>query len=783
MKVCPICHKHYHTGSACPEDGATLVVENVKDPLVGTIIKDNYRIDSLLGEGGMSKVYLATQLTLKRKVALKVVRSDMQSTKEFIQLFLREARTASQINHPNVISVIDFGNTAEGMTYLVTEFLAGKELDETMGEEKGMSKQGILALMKQICSGLSAAHQQGIVHRDLKPSNIMIAKLSDGTKAVKILDFGISKPLMEQESEYTRAGMVMGTPGYLSPEQILGSREIDTRADIYSMGALLYYLVSGRKPFQGQTQEIVMHRQTKEAPDPIAASDVKDPKTLCFVPAIHKAMAIEPDKRYPDIRMFFNDLLRLAKKGVDPAASEPDKTVLAPTLPFAKKAEEPTRASPALAGTGPVPQAPVEPPQKPSGKKFTKWLAGSVAFVCIALAAALFLHPPWQERIKDLWVDITAGGINERGVHSDRLLLGMSAPFKGPAREIGRAMHIGIEARIQEVNAQGGIHSRLIELQALDDAYNPDLTVTNVDGFIDPENGVFAMLGNVGTANARAVLPHVLESKLLLFGAFSGAEVLRKEPPDRYVFNYRASYAEETAAIIEHFVEVRKLNPEHIAVFTQFDEHGSDSLEGVKRALRKYGVDAEDIVIAEYPRNSSQVDGAVQTVMENRPKIEGIVLVGTPTASALFAVKLKKAGFAPLMASISFVGSKALADNFQALGPEFGDGLLISQVVPMVNSYASIVLKYREALERYFPSEEPGFISLEGYIAATILLEAIAQTGRQLTTEKLVDRLHQITNQDIGIGDNITFGPSDHQAVDRVWMTQLHANGDITELR
>jgi len=319
---------------------------------------------------------------------------------------------------------------------------------------------------------------------------------------------------------------------------------------------------------------------------------------------------------------------------------------------------------------------------------------------------------------------------------------------------------------------------RLVDL---DDGYEPARAQQNMSQFLDTNDGVFALLGNVGTPTASAILPTILDSKTVLFGTFSGAPVLRNSPPDRYVFNYRASYAEETAALIHYFVGELDMRPQNIAVFYQNDGYGGAGLKGVEEALHQYGVRHEDIVKASYKRNTSQVTRAAQHFMANGRQIDAVVLVSTYAASAAFVNEMRERGFQGRFANVSFVGVRALAERLQEMG-QSGEGILVSQVVPPYNSYATGVLRYREHLRQYFPGESPNFVSLEGYIVAEIFVEALRRAGRNLNVEALVDAIETIDAYDLGIGTTITFNLSDHQGSHRVWGTMLNAQGDYTSV-
>src|SRR5690606_6456078 len=251
-------------------------------------------------------------LTLDRLVAIKLLRAGVDD-QDFIQLFFREARIASQLNHPNVVNVIDFGNTESGMVFLVLEYLRGESLGELVEKRGGLPLENLLWVMEQIGAGIQAAHHLNIVHRDLKPSNVVVARISGDAAVAKILDFGISKPLDEQDMKYTRMGVVMGTPGYLAPEQIEGRREIDRRADIYALGAILYFLITARRPYEGESSQIIMNKQLSGPPTGLQQLQVQDARNRRFEPIVLKAMALDPAERYGQVSEMLDDLRRCAQ--------------------------------------------------------------------------------------------------------------------------------------------------------------------------------------------------------------------------------------------------------------------------------------------------------------------------------------------------------------------------------------------------------------------------------------------------------------------------------------
>jgi branched-chain amino acid transport system substrate-binding protein len=369
-------------------------------------------------------------------------------------------------------------------------------------------------------------------------------------------------------------------------------------------------------------------------------------------------------------------------------------------------------------------------------------------------------------------------GTAVRGVTDSEIRFGISAPFTGPAKELGQNMKLGIEAAFNVANANGGVHSRQLRLVAVDDGYEPARTATTMKQLYERDQ-VFSVIGNVGTPTAVVALPYALDRKMLFFGAFTGAGLLRNDPPDRYVFNYRASYAEETAAVVNYLVKVRRLSPDQIAVFAQQDAYGDAGFAGVEKAIRALrGNNDAPILRLNYQRNTIDVEDAVNQLQQRRRNpIKAVIMVPTYRAAAKFVEKTRDLYPDMIYTSVSFVGSTALANELMLLGKKYATGVIVTQVVPAVDGHSSLVLDYKLALAKYFPGQEPDYVSLEGYIDASVLIAALQRNGPQLDTERLVSTLENLRDLDIGLGTPVSFNRSEHQGVHKVWGTQLDATG------
>jgi ABC-type branched-subunit amino acid transport system substrate-binding protein len=274
-------------------------------------------------------------------------------------------------------------------------------------------------------------------------------------------------------------------------------------------------------------------------------------------------------------------------------------------------------------------------------------------------------------------------------------------------------------------------------------------------------------------------VPYSLEKKMLFFGPFTGAGLLRRDPPDRYIFNYRASYAEETAATVKYLVDVRRINPSEIAVFAQQDGYGDAGFNGVAKMMRKYNRNPDRTLRVGYKRNTSDVTDAVETLLKNKRPVRAVVMVATYKAAAKFIDKVKAERPDIIFSNVSFVGSQALADELMTYGGKVADGVIVTQVVPLPYSKATAVMRYQELLPKYSLGEKPDFVSLEGYLAANVLIEGLKRAGRDFTTETLIDSLESIRGLDIGVGAPMSFGMSEHQASHKVWGTMIDSTGNF----
>ncbi len=322
-KICPTCQGKYGSElERCPADNSLLAVVK-RDPFIGKLIGEKYKIDEILGIGGFSTVYKAEQSGLRRSVAVKILNAEFVAKPDKIRRFQNEAEMISTLVHSNVATVYDYGVLSEGQPYLVMEFAPGKTLAAVLSEIKVMPPERAVQIFLQVCDGVIAAHSKGLIHRDLKPSNIVLLQSDDNVDRVKILDFGLAKVISEEAGQHenlTLTGEVLGTPAYMAPEQCMGTA-VDVRTDIYCFGCVMYEVLSGRLPLDGETSYEVMHKHINESPISLSKSGAPVPARLVRI--VSKALQKDPDDRYQN----FEDL-KDALVGVEPAISSELKSIL-----------------------------------------------------------------------------------------------------------------------------------------------------------------------------------------------------------------------------------------------------------------------------------------------------------------------------------------------------------------------------------------------------------------------------------------------------------------------
>jgi serine/threonine-protein kinase len=375
MATCPRCTAERTPGAIfCGSCGSRFDAEveaAAVDPLVGQTLNGTYLIQQKIGSGGMGDVYRAVHTKLEAPVALKIVKPALLAHPAMIHRFEREARAASKLRHPNVVSVTDFGQTADGMLFMVMEYVAGRSLAQVVSEDAPLAERRVVHIGAQILSALAEAHANAILHRDLKPENVMVEARRGAPDSVKVLDFGIAKVLAlgGAASTLTQAGLVCGTPGYMSPEQLRGG-EVDGRSDLFSLGVVLYEMLTHKLPFDTQTPMEMLHRHLTD-PVPPPSQRAGRPVSPALERLVLQALSTKREDRPASADAMREALLSAPLSTAEPAEHEtgvatevlPRRPPSRPASAPGARAARPSTAPPEAAApaTGAAPRVPTPP--------------------------------------------------------------------------------------------------------------------------------------------------------------------------------------------------------------------------------------------------------------------------------------------------------------------------------------------------------------------------------------------------------------------------------------
>ncbi len=352
------------------------------------------------------------------------------------------------------------------------------------------------------------------------------------------------------------------------------------------------------------------------------------------------------------------------------------------------------------------------------------------------------------------------------GITDTEIRIGSSLALGGHASYLGTQTLHGAQAYLRHINENSGIHGRKINIIAYDDGYDPPRCVANTQKLI-VEDKVFALFCYVGTPTTVKVIPIIEEARIPLVGMFTGANALR-DPLQPHMINVRASYYQETGAMVSRLVE--DLEIKNVAVFYQYDAYGFDGLKGTELALKKYGL--TPVARGSYTRGTLNIEEGLARIL--RSDARAVVMIGTYNPCAKFIKLAREKDFNPIFHNVSFVGADELA---RRLGKE-GEGVIVTQVVPPpelpeMHNLLWGVKEYADLLERYYPDDKPNFVGLEGYINARVLAEGLRRAGKNLNRDQFIDAIESIGNYDLGIDNKLSFSPTDHQGLDRVYFTQI----------
>ena len=352
-----------------------------------------------------------------------------------------------------------------------------------------------------------------------------------------------------------------------------------------------------------------------------------------------------------------------------------------------------------------------------------------------------------------------------RAQNAGKIVLGQSAPFSGPAAQLGIQFNRGANVWFDQLNAQGGVGGRSIELLKMDDGYEPDRCAANTRKLIDED--VFALFGYIGTPTSLAAVPLAKKEQVPFFAPFTGAMSLR-DPLHKYVFHLRGSYNDETELIVR---QQTTLDLKKVAVFYQNDAYGKAGLDGTVLALASRNL--KTVAQATVERNSVDVDAAVKTLLAANP--DAVVQVSAYKSCAAFIRAARKAGFGGTFFNVSFVGTQALADE---LGRD-GAGVVVSQVMPSpYNAARPITREFSDAVKKAGGDAQANFSSMEGYLAAKVFTDGLRKASGKLTRDSLIAGLESLGNQSYG-GFNVSFSPTNHVASRFVELSMLTGDGRV----
>lgn len=325
MRVCPRCAEETDH-ELCPHDGAqTFPVQVAQQTYpAGTVIGGRYQVEQVIGIGGFGAVYRCTQLNMQQTVAVKVLRNEHLTSLEHVKRFTREAQSVSRLKHPNTIHIFDFGSHSDGALYVAMEFLEGETLAHRLDQFGKIHWETMVLIATQVCHSLTEAHAIGLIHRDLKPENIMLIPVAGDPNFVKVLDFGIAKmqkdPARPGEASLTEAGMIMGTPTYMAPEQAKGE-EVDARSDIYALGVLMYEALTGHAPFQDETAMKVLVAHIKDPVPPFAKYAAPGEVPIEIEQVVMQCLEKDPSKRPASTVQLVDRLVAAARRARESAAA------------------------------------------------------------------------------------------------------------------------------------------------------------------------------------------------------------------------------------------------------------------------------------------------------------------------------------------------------------------------------------------------------------------------------------------------------------------------------
>lgn len=396
MRKCPKCGNRFTASERlCPHDGSLLAdAATIEERMIGHTLAGKYRIDGFLKRGGMGSVYRATHLMLNKEVAVKLIKPELVTSEDIVQRFHREAQAASQLTHPNIVTIHDLGQAEDGTLYIAMELVSGQSLKEIVTAEGPLAPERAVGIAQAIAGALALAHKSHVIHRDLKPQNIMISEGPDGAEVPKLLDFGIAKTFEAEGPALTSTGMVLGTPQYMSPEQA-GGKPVDARSDLYALGVILYEMLVGKVPFNDPSIPAILVKHLSEKPKP--PSELRPGLPDAIESIVLRCLAKEPQDRFQNAEEF-SLALKMPKPTFAPAEVQPTVglSALSPATAGVIPASELPATVPAIPPSPPAqpissePEPTVRAGQEKGERKSSKGLALALVLAALLVGGTLF---------------------------------------------------------------------------------------------------------------------------------------------------------------------------------------------------------------------------------------------------------------------------------------------------------------------------------------------------------------------------------------------------------